>query len=803
MFLNENSLIETVFDLMPFAVYVVDVNNFEIIHMNKSMMDLRGNRKGELCHNAIYQDDTPCMFCKIHELLDEKNKPNGESCVFEHFDDIDDCWYQIQEKAIVWPDGRIVKCSILVDISELKAAQNHLAEAHAELALKNKALESASRHKSAFLASMSHEIKTPLHAVIGLSDLILKTDLTLRQKDYARKINATSNTMLAILNDILDLSRVEAGRIELEHIPFNLSNVIDDISTMFKYSAVEKGIRLLVSMDNDVPLFLMGDPLRLGQILSNLLSNAVKFTYSGQIVTHVGLVKKKNKKALIRFSVTDTGIGISQDILPGLFRYFNQGDASTTRKHGGSGLGLNICKKLIDLMGGSISVKSNKKRGSTFSFELFFDLQQIKHKENLLHPADRAKKKSPPLPPSGPNVSYAPDALQGINILLVDDQPINRQVAQEILTFAGARVKAVSNGKAAVAAAKTSPFDVILMDVNMPGMDGYQTTRAIRRMGETSIPSPDPSSIKESLQNNKKDNEIVISHGKPRLGNTGYGLNAEIKSTRVPIIAMTVHSSEEEKIKCLAAGMDYFTTKFNNPDQLYDIILKWCGKKIPDKTSSEPDGVQPFKESSIMPGMILDTGSGIKRVRGNRSLYRELLMQYIKQSAAVPRQMRKAVKQGHLELAANMAHSLKGVSGNIGAERVFLLTMELENAIKNKVAKDCIRLLDQLKTTLSNTNNAIKDWIEKDKIESQNSETIFHGTSSENGIKLASALNGLKILLESNNAKAMEHVKVIEKFNEIAQLKYMDNMKKLIKELEFEKALDVLKHIAHKLDVLI
>ncbi|SLM28349.1 putative Histidine kinase [Desulfamplus magnetovallimortis] len=679
MQLNENNLIETMFDVMPFSVYVVDVNTMEIIHMNRAMIGRRGgNFTGRICYEALYEAESPCIFCKMNEILGQNRKPNGVSVTHDHFDDMDDCWYQIQDKAITWPDGRVVKCSIAVDISELKDMQNHLAEAHAQLALKNRELEDATRHKSEFLANISHEIRTPLNAIIGLSDLAIKTELTLKQRDYIKKINRSSTSLLRILNDILDFSKIEAGRIDLEHLPFDLPQMLDEVSGMFYHAASKKFIELLLSLDSKVPWFVIGDPFRLGQILSNLISNAVKFTDSGQILIKVNLIDKRDDEVTIRFAVSDTGIGIPEDVIPLLFKSFTQADASTTRRYGGTGLGLTICKKMVELMNGTIWVESVRGEGATFTFEVKLKLQERELKRK----------------------SFRSSQIDGINVLLADDNPVSLGVMVKILESFGCSITPVDSGESALELLRNFPddkpfFDLLITDWHMKQINGIELAAILKkdlrlaklpiilisafdkdgllmglsgnagidafiakpvnhsilfetimdvirnvdksgnitRVAKTEITS-DEITVKENLQNRHilvvDDNSINLQIARELLERVGVVVDTEQNAANAvaralscpydiilmdvnmpdldgheatkkmrshfvksPIIAMTAHSTSQERSKAVNSGMDDFISKPIDSNVLYHVLLKWIspentlGKSYPDIESGQ------------------------------------------------------------------------------------------------------------------------------------------------------------------------------------------------------------------------
>lgn len=843
MLLNENSLIETMFDVMPFGVYVVDVQTMKIVHMNRVMKELRGaNLTDRICHEGLYDNDAQCIFCRMDEVLGADRKPNGCSVTYDHFDDMEDCWFQIQKKAITWPDGRVVVCVIAVDISELKETQNHLAEAHAELALKNKALEKLSRHKSAFLATISHEIRTPLNAVIGLSDLALKTELNAKQRDYLKKIHTSSNALLRMLNDTLDYSKIEAGKIELEQIPFELPQVLDEVLAMFYLDASRKFIELLLSIDDKVPWFVVGDPFRLSQILSNILGNAVKFTESGEIVVKVNLINKMDHHATLRFAVSDTGIGISERMIPSLFHTFTQESTATTRQYGGTGLGLAICKKMVELMNGTIWVESQKGTGSTFFFEIDLALQPKERFRKLSIPVQISRldiliaddnpvslrvlekmlknfqcqvtaadsgeealqilrerngtdgtfdllitdwhmkeingielaqilRKDPQfasLPiilisafdkdgelmtesneagihaflskplnlsalfnsimeifchddpyrmPFAQRVSVETDSrsmLHGKEILLVDDNSINRQVGTEILENLGAIVHVASSGAKAVEMALKTPFDAILMDVSMPTMDGYETTRRIRQ----SVPHTPIIAMTAHCANEARDQALdagmndflckpidpaLLAHVLSRVlfretkdsdlanGTKERGNAPTIQSHHGPSkvndlkIDSTVQQGKEptgtaEDRYCSLQKQEHGNGASSDPLLTYFAEHGEAG--APEDLMSEPYALLHASPREVT-GRLLDADGAIGRLGGNQKLYSDLLRQFLTDTAPRIDQVQRSIVNSGVEHAAKIVHFIRGVSGNVGLTRLYHTAGHFESCLSS------------------------------------------------------------------------------------------------------------------------
>jgi CheY-like chemotaxis protein len=383
--------------------------------------------------------------------------------------------------------------------------------------------EQANRIKAEFLANMSHEIRTPLNAVIGLSHLALQTRLTSRQYDYLSKIQSSSYVLLGIINDVLDFSKIEAGKLDMENVRFNLEDVLENLSNLVSLRAEEKGLELLFRTAEDVPFFLIGDPMRLGQILINLTDNAIKFTERGEVIVKTEKISDftgdSPDKVILRFSVRDTGIGISRTHLEKLFQSFTQADGSITRKYGGTGLGLVICKHIAEMMGGEISVSSEPGKGSIFSFTAIFGRQPSQEERCLMPKTD----------------------LRGMRVLVADDNTASCRILKELLESFTFRVTTVASGEKAVSelenAPESDPFELVLMDWKMPGMDGIEATKRIK--------------INDRL-------------------------------SRLPFILMVTAYGREEVIQTAkSAGVDAFLIKPVNPSVLFDTIMEGLGQSVP------------------------------------------------------------------------------------------------------------------------------------------------------------------------------------------------------------------------------
>jgi len=643
---ESNQFLHTVIDSLTHPFMVINAHTYAIEIANKAARNLAGNITNKSCYQISHHRDSPCDSTEHPCPLATMRKTLCPTMVEHiHYNTRgDEMNVEVHSFPIINARGELERfIEYALDITQRKQAEKKLLDA------RNSA-EAGNRAKSAFLANMSHEIRTPMNAIIGMSGLALQSVLPAKQQDQINKVHQSAKSLIGILNDILDLSKIDAEKLELEQIDFNLETVLNNLHSIIALKAEEKGLKLTIQLDPEVPVLLKGDPLRLGQILTNLCNNAVKFTHEGSINIEVNLIEQLNEQIQLAFIITDTGIGISQAQQKKLFHPFTQADSSTTRYYGGSGLGLAICKKLTDLMGGEIHLDSELDKGSCFYFSLTFAPGIEVHTMQKFN-----------------NHGDAVKQLRGARILLVEDNALNQELASELLSLHDMQISTAWNGKEALELLEKQSFDGVLMDIQMPVMDGYEASRQIRQQ--------------------------------PRF-----------KS--LPIIAMTANVMTGDRDQAKAAGMDAHISKPLNAKQMLTTMAQWI-KPAQTITKQEDEHKKPGHTAStelistnneherfaVLTG--IDTLKGLANTLNNSSLYQQLLGYFYTDLQQFIEDMLMALNNADEKLAIRLAHSLKGTAATIGADAVSQAAKKLEYACKEAQEPAIIEeLLQQAKNTI-------------------------------------------------------------------------------------------------------
>ncbi|MGL1893543.1 MAG: cache domain-containing protein [Spirochaetaceae bacterium] len=762
------------------------------------------------------------------------------------------------KKAVIWSAR---------DITEIKQMTEELARAKEEA-------EAATKAKGDFLANMSHEIRTPMNAIIGLNHLLSRTELNDNQTDYVEKVTSSAKSLLGIINDILDFSKIEAGKMDIENIEFDINEVLDNLINMVGDKVQGKGLELIIDIDKSVPEIITGDPLRISQILLNFVSNAIKFTESGEIKIRCTL--DTDDSSIVKFSVQDSGIGLSKDQQNRLFKAFSQADTSTTRKFGGTGLGLSISKHLAELMGGRVSVMGEINVGSTFIFTI---------KTTIVEDNSSMK-------------FDIPDQIKNLNVIIVDDSDTVRVVISELVLGFDYRITAVSNGKEALLKLNehkdSDPYDLVLTDYLMPDLNGIELASEVKKLLLENRPpvilfsaynieqiqnefdltfvdhvlqkplrkyllynailsvfhisnSDKRIAVSSSRQDNNfldsirgasillvEDNEINQQVASELLQTEGFyvdvaengqvgcdkvnqkeydivlmdlqmpvmgGLDAteiirkDYDKDTLPIIAMTADamSGVEERVKVV--GMNDYVTKPIDLDKLWRVLGKWVKPKrrdLPSNYYKRVENENKDSEKTIPELKNIDTTVGLSRVGGNSVLYLRLLGTFRDEYNSYTANIKSAIKRSDSILAQRLAHTIKGVAGNIGATLMEIEALKVETAIKN--SEDISDSLDDFDTALTSVITELHSKLVKEtKVDNLDKKVI-------DIIELKKLCLEFKVLLENKKPKPINNLLETIKSYELGDLE--DNFNLIsasLKKYNFKGALKNLETILENL----